>query len=211
MKKAAIYTGTGDQGMTSLVGGVKVAKTHQRLEAYGTIDELNSFIGLLLTEIDDERIIGLLQWVQHKLCSIGSCLATGTGQTKIKSETRITTENILQLEQGIDLFDSELPDLKAFVLPGGCRSAALAHVCRTVCRRAEREIYRLNETIPVSREDSQDAEAKKQEMCTLNETIPVDENILVFINRLSDLLFVIARHESFEKKVEEICWNNICK
>jgi ATP:cob(I)alamin adenosyltransferase len=167
----SLYTRLGDKGKTSLVGGVQESKTHQRLEAYGAIDELNSFIGLLRTEIVDTRKNELIQWVQHKLFSVGSCLATDTEQTKLKPECLITAENILRLEEGIDLFDSELPEMRTFILPGGCRSAALAHVCRTVCRRAEREIFRLNEIIPIH------------------------DCLLVFVNRLSDLLFVIARHE----------------
>ena len=174
-----MYTRFGDKGMTSLVGGLQVTKTHKRLEAFGTIDELNSFIGLLLTEIEDTRKIELMQWIQRKLFAIGSCLATDTEQTKLKPECLITSEDILRLEEGLDLFDSELPEMREFVLPGGCRSAALAHVCRTVCRRAEREIFRLNETIPVN------------------------DFTGVFVNRLSDLLFVIARHECFCKKVGE--------
>lgn len=186
MKKTSIYTGFGDTGMTSLVGSVPVSKTHPRVEAYGTIDELNSFIGLLLTEIEDTRIIAILRWVQQKMFAIGSCLATDTEQTTLKNECHITSGDIARIEQGIDLFDSELPELSAFVLPGGCPSNALANICRTVCRRAEREIVRLQETI----------------FC--------HKNILIFINRLSDLLFVIARHENFRKKVDEIIWDKIC-
>ena len=179
MKKSPLYTGSGDDGTTSLAGGVRVPKTHQRLEAYGTIDELNSFIGLLITEIDDVRILDLMKFVQHKLFVVGSLLATDPKQTKLKPETRITTENISLLEQGIDLLDSELSSMKGFVLPGGCRTAALAHVSRTVCRRAERQIFRLNEVVPI------------------------DKSVLIFMNRLSDLLFVIARHECFGKNAEE--------
>ena len=185
-KKKSIYTGKGDKGMTSLVGGLQVSKTHQRLEAYGTIDELNSFIGLLITEIEDIRIIEFMQWVQNKLFSIGACLASDTEQAELKPESLITAENILRLEQEIDFFDSKLSELKAFVLPGGCRSAALSHICRTICRRAEREIFRLNETISVN------------------------EYVAVFMNRLSDLLFVIARHECNRQNTEEFIWNNTC-
>ena len=173
--------------MTSLVGGLQISKTHQRLEAYGTIDELNSFIGLLVTEIEDATLIELLQWVQHKLFIVGGYLATDTDQTELNHESLITPENILKLEQGMDLFDSKLPETKAFVLPGGCRSAALLHICRTVCRRAEREIFRLNEMISVN------------------------ESVLVFMNRLSDFLFVIARYECNRKNTEEFIWNNTCK
>jgi cob(I)alamin adenosyltransferase len=186
MKKSIVYTGTGDKGMTSLVGGQRVAKTHPRLEAYGTIDELNAFLGLLMTDIDDTETLNLLQFIQHKLFSAGSCLATDTTHTSLKTESRITPENIQRLEQGIDRIDSELPGMTGFVLPGGCRSAALAHVCRTVCRRAERQIYHLAE----------DAH--------------VDETILIFMNRISDLLFVIARSECLCKNRHEIIWDNAC-
>ena len=187
MRKSALYTGSGDDGTTSLVGGLRVSKTHQRLETYGTIDELNSFIGLLITETENTGVIDLLQFVQHKLFVVGSYLATDSKQTKpqpatLHSPQGITPENIVQLEQGIDLLDSELPQMKVFILPGGCRAAALAHVCRTVCRRAERQLYRLKEDVSI------------------------EESVLIFINRLSDLLFVIARYECFRKNIEEICW-----
>jgi len=179
MKKSALYTGFGDKGMTSLIGGLQVPKTHQRLEAYGTIDELNSFISLLITEIEDTKIIEKMLWVQRKLFIVGSCLATDTEQTELKPKYMITAENILRLEQEIDFFDSKLPEMKAFVLPGGSRSAALSHICRTICRRAEREIFRLNGMFSVN------------------------ESVLVFMNRLSDFLFVIARYECNRKNTEE--------
>jgi cob(I)alamin adenosyltransferase len=187
MEKSKIYTRGGDKGKTSLVGGFRVSKTHPRLEAYGTIDELNSFIGLLITEIEDSDTCDLLQFVQSKLFTVGSYLATDPSKTEYRIESQITGDSIKKIEEAIDLTDSRLPKLKSFVLPGGSRSAALAHVCRTVCRRAERNIYRLAET---------DA---------------VEEPVLVFMNRLSDLLFVIARGECLLKNGEEIFWNNTCK
>jgi cob(I)alamin adenosyltransferase len=186
MKKSSLYTGGGDKGTTSLVGGQRVPKTHPRLEAYGTIDELNSFIGLLITEVENEEIVGLLQFVQHKLFAAGSNLATETTSTELKPASRITTENIRRLEQSIDLIDSKLPKMTGFVLPGGSRSAALAHICRTICRRAERRIYQL---------------------ATEN---TVEEFVFVFMNRLSDLLFVIARYECIREKDSEIIWDNAC-
>ena len=184
-KRKSIYTGQGDHGMTALVGGVRVAKTHPRLEAYGTIDELNSFIGLLLTEVEDKRIVGMMQSVQQNLFTISAALATDTDQTKLRSNSQMTAEHIRQLEQEIDLLDGELDELKEFILPGGCRSAALAHVCRTVCRRAERAMYRLNESVQV------------------------DDHALIYINRLSDLLFVIARHEIFRNHIPQNSWHKI--
>jgi len=197
MKKSKLYTRQGDDGTTSLVGGHRVSKTHPRLEAYGTIDELNSFIGLLITEIEDADVQDLLLSVQRKLFAIGSSLATelGTNAPKLGEGSacvepapppcipRTATQH---LEQAIDLLDSKLPAMKGFVIPGGCRSAALAHVCRTVCRRAERQIY------------------------LLNKEVLIDKSILVFINRLSDLLFVIARQECVRKNIDEIIWDNRC-
>ena len=187
MKKSALYTGSGDSGTTSLVGGQRVPKIHQRVETCGTIDELNSFIGLLITEIDDAGTLDLLKSVQHALVVVGSSLATVAEQINLKPDSRIMSSTILQIEQGIDFLDGELPLIKGFVLPGGCRSAALAHVCRTVCRRAERQVFRLKEDVLI------------------------DESVPVFMNRLSDLLFVIARHECCRKNAEEFIGNNICK
>lgn len=186
MKKSTIYTGTGDRGTTSLVGGQRVSKAHQRIESYGTIDELNSFIGLLITSLDDEADRDFLLFVQHKLFTIGSYLATDQETTELKIESRVTPESIEKIEREIDRLDNELPKMKRFVLPGGCRSASLAHVCRTVCRRAERQIYRLAG-------DS-----------------PVEEPVLVFINRLSDYLFVLARKECIRNNGKEIIWDYSC-
>ncbi|WP_102407422.1 cob(I)yrinic acid a,c-diamide adenosyltransferase [Parabacteroides bouchesdurhonensis] len=187
MKKSIIYTGTGDQGTTSLVGGQRVSKIHQRIESYGTIDELNSFIGLLMTSLEDRKDLDFLLFIQHKLFTIGSYLATDQETTELKIESQVTPESIKRTEHEIDRIDNELPKLKNFVLPGGCRSAALAHVCRTVCRRAERQIYRLAETNPV------------------------EEPVLVFINRLSDYLFILARKECVKNNGKEIIWDYTCK
>lgn len=189
MEKSKIYTGGGDKGKTSLVGGFRVSKTHPRLEAYGTIDELNSFVGLLRAEIEDDSTNELLLFIQSKLFTIGSYLATDPTKTEYKIESHITEDSIVRIEQAIDVLDSELPKMKAFVLPGGARSAALAHVCRTVCRRAERNIYRLVES----------------------DEVEIEEPVLIFMNRLSDFLFVLARKECLLKKGEEIFWNNTCK
>ena len=187
MKKSKIYTGGGDKGKTSLVGGFRVPKTHPRLEAYGTVDELNSFIGLLIEEVEDASTCELLLFIQSKLFSVGSYLATDPSKTEYKIESHITDDSIIKIEEAIDLIDSKLPKMTAFVLPGGSRSAALAHVCRTVCRRAERNIYRIAD---------------------IDE---VENRVFVFMNRLSDLLFVIARRECLLIKGGEIFWNNTCK
>ncbi|MDR1408399.1 MAG: cob(I)yrinic acid a,c-diamide adenosyltransferase [Tannerella sp.] len=182
MKKSILYTGGGDRGTTSLVGGERVSKTHPRIEAYGTLDELNAFIGLLVAEVDDEYTCEVLQLIQHRLFTVGAYLATGTEN----AESHITAEIVRSIEESIDCMDGSLPRMKGFVLPGGCPTAALAHVCRTVCRRAERLIYRLSEISPV------------------------DAHVLTFMNRLSDLLFAIARNECRLKNKEEIIWKNTC-
>jgi cob(I)alamin adenosyltransferase len=186
VKKSKIYTGGGDKGMTSLVGGLRVPKTHLRIDAYGTIDELNAFIGLLVTEIEAFEIYELLHFIQNKLFAVGAYLATDKKQSDFKMES-VTESDILRLEDAINRTDDDLPGLHTFVIPGGCPSTALAHVCRTVCRRAERTIFHL---------------AEKEN---------VDENVFIFINRLSDLLFVIARKESLLRNGEEIFLDNAIK
>ena len=187
MQKSKLYTGSGDAGMTSLAGGYRVYKTHPRIEAYGTIDELNAFIGWLITDLTDTDMRELLLFIQTELFAVGSYLATDPTKTGRTQDRPVSDESIRRIEQAIDQIDSELPKIKSFVLPGGSHSAALAHVCRTVCRRAERAIYHL-------------AEATQ-----------VEVSFLVFINRLSDLLFVIARREGTQKKAEENLPNNACK
>ncbi|MCD8044157.1 MAG: cob(I)yrinic acid a,c-diamide adenosyltransferase [Tannerellaceae bacterium] len=186
MKKSKLYTRTGDKGKTSLVGGERVPKYDQRIESYGTVDELNSFIGLLMTELSDTEDLDFLRFVQHKLFTIGSYLATNQNNTKLKVESRITSESITRIEEEIDRLDSSVPKMTGFVLPGGSRGAALAHVCRTVCRRAEREIYRLQETEIV------------------------EDMLLMFMNRLSDYLFVLARKECINVNGHEIIWDYTC-
>lgn len=187
MKKSIIYTGTGDKGTTSLVGGQRVSKADERIESYGTIDELNSFIGLLMSDVEDEQDHKFLLFIQHKLFTIGSYLATDQETTELKIESRVTPESIERIEREIDRIDEPLPKMRAFVLPSGCRSAALAHVCRTVCRRAERQIYRLNANHPV------------------------EEPVLIFINRLSDYFFVLARKECIHTSGQEIIWDYTCE
>ena len=187
MKKSMIYTKTGDKGTTSLVGGTRVSKTHIRLEAYGTVDELNSHLGLLQTYLADEADKKTIFCVQNKLFSVGSYLATDQTQTKLRVESRVTDEDIRMLEQAIDTIDNELPPLKAFILPGGGRGAAVCHVCRTVCRRAERRILAL-------------AEECEMDAC-----------ITAFVNRLSDYLFILARKLNHLTGMDEIYWDKSCK
>ncbi len=178
-----IYTKTGDKGTTGLIGGTRVSKSDVRLDAYGTVDELNSFIGLLLVEINDADTCKFLQFIQQKLFVVGGYLATDMTKIEISSENRIWGNDIALVEQQIDLIDTLLPPLKSFILPAGSRSAALAHVCRTVCRRAERCITSLSEATPLD-----------------------DDNPLIFINRLSDYFFILARIENLRNSIDEIFW-----
>ena len=185
-KKSLIYTRTGDKGKTSLVGGARVKKTHVRLEAYGTVDELNSQLGLLYTYLTEEGDKKLILWVQHKLFSVGSYLATDQSNTALRIESQIADEDIHRLENAIDEADALLPPLKAFVIPGGSRGSAVCQVCRTVCRRAERRIL------------------------TMAEEHEVTENVSAFINRLSDYLFVLARKMNLLAETDEIYWDKSC-
>jgi cob(I)alamin adenosyltransferase len=181
MKKSVIYTKTGDNGTTALVGGLRVRKTHIRLEAYGTIDELNSHIGWLNCEIKEKEHHDFLLFIQHKLFAVGSFLATETESKQPMAASIITTHDIERIEKQIDQIDEALPRLNRFVLPGGNEAASRAHICRTVTRRAERIVNHLAENFPVS------------------------DEILIFLNRLSDYFFVLARRES-RKTSEEIFW-----
>lgn len=186
MKKSVIYTRTGDKGMTSLVGGKRVQKTHVRLEAYGTVDELNAQLGLLctyLSEGDDRRTV---LWVQNKLFCVGSYLATDQTDTTLRMESRVTEADLARMEQAIDEADSQLPPLRAFVIPGGSRGSAVCQVCRTVCRRAERRIL------------------------ALAEVHEVDTLVSAFVNRLSDYLFVLARKLNIIAQTDEIYWDKTC-
>ena len=185
-KKSLIYTRTGDKGKTSLVGGARVKKTHVRLEAYGTVDELNSQLGLLYTYLTEEGDKKLILWVQHKLFSVGSYLATDQSNTALRIESQIADEDIHRLENAIDETDALLPPLKAFVIPGGSRGSAVCQVCRTVCRRAERRIL------------------------TMAEEHEVTENVSAFVNRLSDYLFVLARKMNLLAETDEIYWDKSC-
>lgn len=185
MEKSKLYTKTGDKGFTSLVGGKRVPKTHARLDAYGTVDELNSFIGLLLEEINDNHSRNILHSIQSNLFTVGCALATES--EKQESLCSVDEFQIRMIEDEIDRLDTFLPKLNHFILPGGCKSAALAHVCRSICRRAERSIYHIPE-------------------------FAESENfLLIYINRLSDYFFILARKECFDKNAQEIFWEKPCK
>ena len=173
-----IYTATGDNGFTSLVGGKKVPKTHIRLEAYGTVDELSSHIGLLHCMITDTHNKDFLYTIQKVLFLLSANLAT---ESDAKYKPQQLDPNCVQtIENEIDAIQAELPPFRAFILPGGCAPAAQAHVCRTVCRRAERRIY------------------------TVAETCNIDEHILKYINRLSDYFFVLAQKINKQQNIEEM-------
>lgn len=178
-----LYTKTGDKGQTSLLGGKKVLKSDLRIEAYGNVDELNSFIGMLKDQPEvPARIGSQFYWIQETLFSMGSILATETGFKGFKLPT-IGSVEIKQIELWIDKYSAELPELKTFILPGGHQVISLCHVCRTVCRRSERSI------IALANEES------------------IDRHIIPFMNRLSDYFFVMARKFADMLEVPETPWN----
>ena len=177
-----IYTRTGDKGKTSLFDGTRVLKSHKRVETYGTIDELNSNIGVAIVEIKDLRfkikdIIDELEKIQHDLLEIGSTLATPHPMPVVGLENRPK-----EFEQQIDTMTNKMPELKAFILPGGGKASSLLHVCRTIARRAERQLVSLMQ----------------------KET--VDGAIVTYLNRLSDLLFTMARYVNYVEKKKEVTW-----
>ena len=177
-----IYTKTGDDGTTGLIGGSRVKKYDARLEAYGTIDELNAVIGVLRSLKPAADVISKLSRIQNKLFNVGSLLASDEKGKAFTANLAITSENIVELENAIDEFQGELPELQQFILPGGCFLSAQCHVARTVCRRAERRILEYAGHAEVSNE------------------------IIIYINRLSDFLFVLARKLDFDSGIEEISW-----
>jgi cob(I)alamin adenosyltransferase len=179
-----IYTKTGDGGETSLFSGERVSKNSVRIEAYGTIDELNSFIGLTITEVNDSDIKNLLLKIQNQLFIVGSDLATPkTTKTSEYKIRRVTAKFYKDIEKAIDHYDAKLRSLKNFILPGGSKGGALLHVCRTITRRAERRVVALNNTVKIG------------------------NNIIIFLNRLSDLFFVLARFENKISNHPDIKWN----
>ena len=183
-----IYTKTGDKGETSLYGGTRVSKAAARVESYGTLDELNAFIGLAKAEISDEKVLNQLQKIQFDLFTVGSEAATPTDKMllangKNRLDLMISEKEITELELWMDDFDAELESLKFFILPSGGKAAATLHVCRTVCRRAERA------------------------MVFLNETEEVRPELIKYLNRLSDYLFILARYISKISGEKEDYWN----
>lgn len=178
-----IYTRRGDRGETDLFGGGRVSKDHLRVTAYGEIDELNSCVGIAASATTQDDLRTLLQRIQNTLFDLGAHLATPDAARREKADfPGATAEDIDELEVKIDLFEGELAPLKNFILPGGTRAAAALHLARTVCRRVERRAVALD------REES------------------LDEPVLRYINRLSDLLFVLARVENVRAGVPDVEW-----
>jgi len=184
-----IYTGTGDKGKTSLFSGERVSKADTRIDAYGDLDELNSILGALAARLSaEEELVVELQQIQSDLFQAGAWLATRPGSPLMDSLQEISAAQIAFIEETIDRFEEELPVLKAFILPGGHITAAWAHVARTVCRRCERKVVLLI---------SQSTKGKSAEPY---------QRLLVFLNRLSDYLFVLARKCNHLHGVSEKPW-----
>ena len=177
-----IYTKTGDKGETSLFGGTRVSKESLRIETYGTVDELNSVIGVCRSINTEKQIDSILEDIQNTLFTLGADLATPK-ETKKKKIIRINSTAVTRLERYIDDIDKSLEPLKNFILPGGNQTAASLHSARTVCRRAERLLVQL---------------ARKEK---------IGEQPLIYLNRLSDLLFVLARRVNALSKTPETKWN----
>lgn len=187
MKITKVYTKTGDKGETSIIGGIRVKKSCERLEAYGTVDELSSHLGLLASMLPDGEDKDLIIRIQNNLFNVCSNLATDQSQTPLYDSARLPDGEIEVLEQEVDKIMNLLPERQGFILPGGTQAAAQAHVCRTVCRRAERRIVTLSEVAQISPETQQ------------------------YVNRLSDYLFVLAKKINFNAGVSEIIWQNVCR
>ena len=176
-----IYTKTGDQGQTSLFAGTRVSKSDARIEAYGTVDEANSWMAVLRDHIEQEDQDVLIQ-IQNTLFSIGSVLATEK-ETSFKIP-QVNINQIQSLEEWMDETNKDLPELKNFVLPGGHPSVSFAHVARTVVRRSERRVV------------------------ALSEMVNIPENVIIYLNRLSDFLFVLARKLTYSHHIREVEWKS---
>ncbi len=186
MKKSMIYTSTGDNGTTSLVGGKRVKKNDTRIEAYGTVDELSSHLGVLTSHNVMAPQNDTITFAQNKLFNIGSYLATDNADNAETPAWGLTETDIQRLERAIDTIDAQLPPLRNFVIPGGSLASSMAQVARTVCRRCERRVIGLAEVAYI------------------------DPNVLKFINRLSDYLFVLARFANVSEGIDEKYWNKDC-
>ena len=180
---AKIYTKTGDLGKTSLIGGTKVPKNHLRIETYGTIDELNSYMGLTNDHVSSVHIKTVIKEIQDRLFTVGSSLACDPEKEPKFAIPDLHESDIQLLEKAIDTMDAELPAMKSFVLPAGHPAVSTAHVARCVCRRAERCVVRLQD-----------------------ESGTIDPLVLQYLNRLSDYLFQLARFIGHRLSIPEIPW-----
>ena len=185
-----IYTGTGDLGKTSLFSGERVSKSDRRIEAYGDVDELNSLLGALIAALpaEDKDIAEALERVQSDLFQLGAILAVTPDSPALDSLEKISANRITGLEQAIDEIEAKLPALSGFILPGGHPTAAWAHICRAVCRRAERHVIRMSD-------DYSQGQAAEQ-----------FQRAVVYLNRLSDYLFVVARCCNQRHGVPDTLW-----
>lgn len=177
-----IYTRTGDAGDTGLLGGVRVSKGGLRVDAYGEVDELNAFLGTAAANVSNEDIGSTLEGIQRDLFSVGALLANPTGAGKQNDKVSLGPEDVRRMEETIDGFESRLPALTQFILPGGSPGGSLLHQARSVCRRAERRVVALASSEPVA------------------------DPVIPYLNRLSDLLFVLARFENQNRGMKEKTW-----
>lgn len=178
-----IYTKTGDKGSTSLIGGVRVPKNHIRIESYGTVDELNSYLGMVNDMTHDVLINDWIREIQDRLFTIGSVLATNPEKEVKMKLPDVYESDVIWLEQKIDEMNEELPEMRSFILPGGHVASSTCHVARCVCRRAERICVGMQEQ---------------------NEVVP--ELIIQYLNRLSDFLFVLARYIAHKNGADDVPW-----
>lgn len=178
-----IYTKTGDDGTTSLIGGTKVPKSHLRIEAYGTVDELNSYVGLCRDLLTDKASLPLLAEIQDRLFTIGSSLACDAEKEPGMALPDLVQDDVHLLEKEIDRMTEQLPPMKHFILPGGAPAVSHLHVARCICRRAERCCVRMQ-----------------------YEGLAIDERVVIYLNRLSDFLFVLSRYTAQVSGVSEITW-----
>ena len=184
MKKASVYTRTGDKGLTGLVGGTRIKKSDSRIHLYGEVDELNSYIGLAISFLENNFDKTFLQQIQSSLFDLGSNLACEKEKRSQFKLPQIKFSSIEKIESEIDQMDSQLLPLKHFILPGGSSAAAAFHVCRTVCRRIERQM--------VDFEEQNSGE--------------IPENALQYVNRLSDYFFILSRYLNYIQKNDETLW-----
>ena len=179
-----IYTKTGDKGETSLFGGQRVPKDDLRIQSYGTVDELNAILGIVVSHLADGEIKNTVLEIQNDLFTLGADLATPMDKgNKGFVIPRVDDVMIAKLEKWIDNFDSKIPELKSFILPGGTKASSVLHFARTVCRRAERNVI------------------------TLKRSEDIGDKPVIYLNRLSDLLFVLARYENHVNNTPDIVWS----